>query len=80
MYSTLTRSLLVASFAAAFSRIEAGVTGSVREVLLLANMLPQEQPTIGNGRRVSNRSAHSDKKRRGGPRKLHARNKRKRAS
>lgn len=77
MYSTLTRSMLVASMAAAFSRIELGVAGSVREVLLLANMLPQQQPSIGNGRRVSARSAHSNKKRRGGPRKLHARNKRK---
>jgi hypothetical protein len=78
MYSTMTRSVLFASMAAAFSRIEIGISGSVRDVLLLANMLPQQQP--GMPRHQGRTNCTTKKQRRGGPRKLHFRQKRKHRS
>ncbi|MBK6616637.1 hypothetical protein [Ottowia sp.] len=76
MYS-LTRNTLVAHLATAFVGLQLGVGQHFRQAMLLANMLPQDQPLQRLGSKRPRPGSKSGQKRHGGPRKLHHRQKRK---
>ena len=73
----ISRTTLLASVAVALSNIDMGMAGSVRAAMMLGNMLPQESPGFTSTSRQLRPGKAGSKKRRGGPRKLHFRQKRK---
>ena len=71
------RSTLIASVAVAFERLDMSMEGSIQAAMLLGKMMPQEVSGLASTGRQLRPGKVGSKKRRGGPRKLHFRQKRK---